>query len=278
MDAAIVRLLQDADVGTRQLGLSLNDFSSRVAWKTNLGLDYPGAVQQDMIMFCFACIKPTGRKQLQNWSDCGRSSHESSVQPELFEWPPLKHGFKSCIARKKAIDNGETKKSETSVVWRTPSVDTCTLGKDSIVRWVKVPAISNPSKCQSSKETWERICTCLHYSNCETWRRKHSGLGMHQCWRRWKANGLSVLSKHQLGLFSIANVLSIGSSNRSIPRVTLPELARLGWTSMESSFWIGLQNLRTRVQKKICGTSSRQQFLNVNKFMYKWAKNTLRCC
>jgi len=78
-----------------------------------------------------ACVEPTGRKQPQNWSDSGRSSHGSSVQP--------------------------------SVRWRTPSVDTSTLGKDAMVRWVQVPAISNPSKCQNPKETWGRICTCLHW-------------------------------------------------------------------------------------------------------------------
>ena len=83
-DTAIVRLLQYADVGTRQLGLSLKDSSSRVAWKTNLGLDNLGAVQQETTVFCFACVDPTRRKQPQNWSDSGRSSYGSSVQPELF--------------------------------------------------------------------------------------------------------------------------------------------------------------------------------------------------
>jgi len=83
-DAAIVRLLQHPDVGTQQLGLSLKDSSSRVAWKANLGVDNPGAVQHETIVFCFACFKPTGRIQLQNWSDSSRSSQGSSVQPELF--------------------------------------------------------------------------------------------------------------------------------------------------------------------------------------------------
>ena len=69
----------------------------------------------------------------------------------------------SHVLQEKYIDKRETKKIETSVGWRTPSVDTSTLGEDSMVRWVQVPAISSPIKCQSHKETWGRICTCLHW-------------------------------------------------------------------------------------------------------------------
>ena len=81
-----------------------------------------------------------------------------------------------------------------------------------------------------------------------------------------------------LVLFSITDVLSIGSSNRTVLCVILPELARLGWTSTESSFWIGLHNLRTWFQQKICGASSKQQFLNVNQEICKssgglWSTN-----
>ena len=44
-----------------------------VTWMTKLGVDDPSAVHKDTIVFCFACVEPTGRKQLQNWSDSCRS-------------------------------------------------------------------------------------------------------------------------------------------------------------------------------------------------------------
>jgi len=34
--------------------------------QATLGVDDPGAVQKERIMFCFACVEPTGREQLQN--------------------------------------------------------------------------------------------------------------------------------------------------------------------------------------------------------------------
>ena len=183
--AAITRLLQDADVGTRQLRWSSKYSSSRRACKTELEVNDPGAVQQETIVFCFVCIEPTGRKQPLNWSDSGRSSQESSVQPEL-----VMGGFwnmiSSCVLQDKTIDNGETK-SETSVGWRTPSVDTSTMGKDSMVRSVQVPTISNPSK---SEGDLGRLCTCLHCCNCETWRGKHNSLRIRECWICWTAKRL----------------------------------------------------------------------------------------
>ena len=39
-------------------------------------------------------------------------------------------------------------------------------GQDDMVRWIQLPVTSNPSWCQSSKETWRRKCTCLYCCNC----------------------------------------------------------------------------------------------------------------
>ena len=148
-------------------------------WKTNGGVVDPGAVQQETIVF-FACNKPTSRtapELKRQWSE------QSEVQWTTGDcsWATFETWFQVVYCKKKPTDNGKIKKSETSVGWRTPSLDTSTPGEDSMVRWVQLPAISNPSKCQSPKETWGRICTCLHCCNCETWR-KHNGLGMYQCW------------------------------------------------------------------------------------------------
>ena len=69
-------------------------------WKTNGGVVDPGAVQQETIMFCFACVEPKGRKQPQNWSDSGQNSQGDQRTTITVCGQLLKHGFNSCIARK----------------------------------------------------------------------------------------------------------------------------------------------------------------------------------
>jgi len=79
----------------------------------------------------------------------------------------LKHSFNSCIARKTPLVTEKQRRARR--LWGKEhhhAVDTSTLGKDSMIRSVQLPAISNPSKCQSPKKTWGRICTFVHCRNC----------------------------------------------------------------------------------------------------------------
>ena len=146
-----------------------------------------GTTRDDRVLLrlCRADRKKTAPELKRQWSE----QLGGPVYNQNCSWATFETWFKSCIARKKSLITEKQRRarrlwSEEHRQWTKTHWAKIIWSDESSFQIYP----SKPNKCP--KETWGRICTCLHCCNCETWRRKQNGLGMHECWRCWTANRL----------------------------------------------------------------------------------------